>query len=83
MDNFSATEQAYKNGYEKGRQDASKWIPVSERLPEAQQRVLTITDLGYIRTDCIRKRDGHWFNEMFDPSTVTHWMPLPPAPKGE
>lgn len=27
-----ATEQAYKNGYEKGKADALKWIPVTERL---------------------------------------------------
>lgn len=35
-----ATEQAYKNGYEAGKRDATdnnvgcKWIPVTERLPQ-------------------------------------------------
>jgi hypothetical protein len=34
MNIYEATEQAYKNGYEKGKADALKWIPVTERLPE-------------------------------------------------
>ena len=44
MDKYTATEQAYKHGYEKGyeagKKDAtdnnvgSNWIPVTERLPE-------------------------------------------------
>ena len=34
MTNHEATEQAYKNGYEKGKQDAVKWISVKDRLPE-------------------------------------------------
>ena len=33
-DCYWATEQAYKNGYEQGKKDAVKWIPVAERLPE-------------------------------------------------
>lgn len=37
MDKYTATEQAYKHGYEKGyeagKRDAVKWIPVTERLP--------------------------------------------------
>jgi hypothetical protein len=33
MDKHTATEQAYKRGYEDGKQDALKWISVKERLP--------------------------------------------------
>ena len=33
-----ATETAYKNGYEQGKKDALKWIPVTERLPELRIR---------------------------------------------
>jgi hypothetical protein len=50
MDKYTATEQAYKHGYEKGyaagKKDATdnnvgcKWIPVSERLPESLVPVL-------------------------------------------
>ena len=34
MKTHDATEQAYKNGYEQGKKDALKWIPVTDRLPE-------------------------------------------------
>ena len=33
MTNHEATEQAYKNGYEKGKADALKWTSVKEGLP--------------------------------------------------
>jgi hypothetical protein len=38
MDEHTPYELAYKNGYEKGKQDAQKWIPVTERLPEVATR---------------------------------------------
>lgn len=34
MAEHTSHEQAYKNGYEKGKQDAMKWISVKDRLPE-------------------------------------------------
>ena len=35
MDKYTAQEQAFKRGYEKGYEAGKpKWIPVSERLPE-------------------------------------------------
>lgn len=50
MDKYTATEQAYKHGYEKGyeagKKDATdiivgcKWIPVTEKLPEKDGRYL-------------------------------------------
>ena len=85
MDNYTATEEAYKNGYA----DATKWIPVTERLPEYDQIVLcykadrgvrvgkhlnaTYADGVSAFMDCV-------WNYAFG---ATHWMPLPPAPKGE
>ena len=39
MDEHTSHEQAYKNGYEKGKQDAMKWIPVTERLPEEHESI--------------------------------------------
>ena len=42
MDNYTTTEQAYKNGYEKGKQDAMKWISVKDRLPEPETEVMIL-----------------------------------------
>ena len=82
MDNYAATEQAYKNGYA----DATKWIPVSERLPEKN-----ISVLGY---DLKQGRNIFWYDEngfndvdeygySYPIKTVTHWIPLPQPPKEE
>ena len=56
---------------------AQKWVPVSERLPEIDQRVLwrNIDGNTFIRE--IDKADWPWWG------TCTHWMPLPAAPKEE
>lgn len=73
MDEHDITEQAYKNGYEQGKQDAVKWIPVTERLPEKCKTVL-----GY---DLFNDVDEYGYT--YPVKTVTHWMPLPHPPKGE
>ena len=46
MDEHTSHELAYKKGYEKGKQDAMKWIPVTERLPEEDNRYATVCDFG-------------------------------------
>ena len=69
-----------------------KWIPVTERLPEEWTNVLVYSGGNYDvlmyrpnrrSTLCFMYQDecGHW-TEKHSPS-VTHWMPLPEAPKGE
>lgn len=60
-----------------------KWIPVTERLPGFDtERVLVVTQgeliLGYPKMDTDRYRNGRWVRYG---SNVTHWMPLPEAPK--
>ena len=48
MKTYEATEEAYKNGYEQGKNDAlakdnnvpSKWISVKDRLPEEDGKYL-------------------------------------------
>ena len=59
-----------------------KWIPVTERLPEKLQKVLTVSDTGYIDVDCVDKF-GVWIGDLVRFCKVTHWMPLPEPPKGE
>ena len=74
MDNYTATEEACKKGYEAGK---PKWIPVTERLPEddlpKDSEIKTIKVLVHYRTSLgvpvvrtqIRKKDrcyhkGEW-----------------------
>ena len=73
MDEHTSHELAYKKGYEKGKQDAMKWIPVTERLPEddlpedskrREIRCFVATNKGSVKT-CVRmrhitKRNGEW-----------------------
>ena len=57
-----------------------RWIPVAERLPVQGQYVLVAGGIAL-------QRDGVWFSAMegvpYRPIqwTVTHWQPLPSAPK--
>ena len=51
MKTYEATEQAYKNGYAKGKADALKWIPVTERLPDVSS---THNDRWGTHTDSVR-----------------------------
>lgn len=61
------------------------WIPVTERLPEEFENVLVANKRG--KHYDIDK--GWWNGSYFDRCaksgyhSVTHWMPLPPAPKEE
>ncbi len=61
------------------------WIPVTERLPEAGERVLCYCRANIYEVMKMRT-DGDWVydtNHVYMHSFVTHWMPLPPAPKEE
>ena len=63
----------------------SKWIPVSERLPEENVRVLICYIDGGgsrgINTDT--RHWNRWLCFSGELATVTHWMPLPEPPKEE
>ena len=80
------TEQAYKNGYEKGKQDAVKWIPVTERLPKNFVSVLGyMTDAGDFPPvrECYTVGNAFFFPALGDKHPVSHWMEIPEPPKGE
>ncbi len=68
---------------------SSKWIPVTERLPEEYEPVLVYDpsmDHGQYVMEATWSVDG-WMTEFdFDHDEnpgITHWMPLPEPPKGE
>ena len=89
-DHHWATEQAYKNGYADGQ---PKWISVKERLPDKDGTYLvrwenkSVSDAEY---ESLYGSFGHWLDFWLDKEAewveydgITHWMPLPEAPKGE
>ena len=74
-------------------QERTRWIPVTERLPEDDSDVLAIVYgrpeqnielIGSIQIAAYSDYDAGWFVPEYpnweDPC-VTHWMPLPEAPK--
>lgn len=65
-----------------------KWIPVTERLPEAGERVLcycraNIYEVMKMRTDGAWVHNDKVYDSAYMSGFVTHWMPLPQAPKEE
>lgn len=62
-----------------------RWIPVTERLPDAGERVLCYCRANIYEVMKMRT-DGDWAydtNHVYMHSFVTHWMPLPEPPKEE
>lgn len=68
-----------------------EWIPLSEKLPEEYKSVLVYFDSGnmavgywYDKDECISFwhiwTDDGWVSDA--DCEPTHWIPLPPAPKG-
>ena len=76
-------ENLYAAGYRK----QSEWISVEERLPEENGRYLVcvnvshlaFTNLTIIAVMEYGKKHGFYLYSEDEP--VTHWMPLPEAPK--
>ena len=63
-----------------------EWIPVSERLPEADKNVLVCTIHGSFKVArCNFYKNGtevSWAtNDGLGERAITHWMPLPEPPK--
>lgn len=87
MDIHTATEQAYRNGYEAGKRDAEpKWIPVSEPPKEIgiYQVFLRDKEMGSTKvwygqfTGCNWSVYDIYGDEMR--CEVTHWKPIPNPP---
>lgn len=82
------TEEQVQEAFEKAKkeilvaQSEPKWIPVSERYPEPDERVLVTDGYCYYVWDCMSNRAEGYFWE--DESGYYHnkydvvaWMPLP------
>ena len=85
MKTYEATEQAYKNGYEKGRKDAIRWIPVTESMPEANVLVLGLAQTKqfakFIPLPVIWVENGWVCSLTSRYVACSHWIPIPEIPK--
>ncbi len=64
-----------------------KWIPVSERMPEAGGDMIVFTDGIVMSGVSYAKKKGFYIQALeYDDDepvdSVTHWMPLPAGPQG-
>ena len=75
-DSDDIAEQLYTEGYRK----QSEWISVDERLPERSGKYLVAT---FDRRVGIGNLIDYYCDGdlSFDNYKITHWMPLPEAPK--
>ena len=60
----------------------SKWIPVSERLPEENGIYLTFNKKRQYEFHMFQTGKRMW-QGIWEEDGVTHWRPLPQPPKGE
>jgi hypothetical protein len=80
-------QQAFKifdAGWQAGREELMRWIPIDERLPKRGEMVLVFGDYWNIETYPYRLAEGMGKppEKCFDCPGVTHWMPLPDPPVG-
>lgn len=54
-----------------------EWISVEEKLPPAFDRVIICDKYRRVNTDFFCGKNKGWYSGR----TITHWMPLPEAPK--
>ena len=60
--------------------NVGKWIPVSERLPDANGVYLSVDDMGIYSFRVFDPNKRMW-KAIWEDEKVTHWMPLPEPPK--
>ena len=79
----------YCRGWNDAVDAMPRWISVEERLPEDEKDVAVIVKLqkgNWMYLTAFRLPCGGWWINRgagLDYAEVTHWMPLPPAPKEE
>ena len=75
LDLRNAFSDGFAEGFIKGREDATKWIPVTKPLPKDGNRYIIYHESYGIRIDM--RINGEW--ETYGNETVLAWMPLPDA----
>jgi hypothetical protein len=60
--------------------EAKRWIPVLDRVPELGVDVLVLQRSGHCEVAWRHIDDGEWMSESVF-GEITHWMPLPELPK--
>lgn len=68
--------------------DRGRWIPVTERLPEADDKGYGYSDVvlafdGNVECAYYHPESGTWATANENMLCVTHWQPLPPLPVQE
>lgn len=62
-------------------QEKTRWIPVTERLPDQCMDILVCYRDGHIFMGTAMCDD--WIEEDLEDGQITHWMPLPEGPEVE
>lgn len=73
-------------GFENCDNYIPRWVSVKERTPSQFESVLGyMIDAGPFPAirECYRAGKGFYFPALDEMHPVSHWMPMPEAPKGE
>jgi len=83
-ENFLAGYQAAKDHAVDVNKMMPQWISVKDRLPDSTPIVLAMCIDGYELAYYGNYGKGQWTNTLgTEHLNITHWMPLPAAPKEE
>lgn len=78
---FAVNENTELNARNAELEAAQRWIPVSERLPEAYEKVIALAkdcmNVDWVLPKELRQVGKGAFARLYN---VTHWMPLPESP---
>ena len=66
-------------------EEAQRWIPVGERLPELYETVFVVIYDGFENNSEVARLtylgNGNWWSWESERYVVTHWMPMPALPE--
>lgn len=77
------SDKLWHIAYERGKDEAVRWIPVSEQLPEGEQKVLFSTKTGRVHLGRYHNDNSvnQWYSSLDKMrawnNVVNAWMPLP------